>query len=564
MIHKKLARVVFFILFVIDPIVLLLSYYGFAGLRDYNVGNILIGYLVSVVVFGIPVVYSVYRNSQRAFEGSGFNVPIFSSIVLFMGNFIAATVSGLIANRLSPLPEDTMALRLSGALAINMFIITLFLLMYSKVLSKEQFFRYPEKFKISVLTKLIVGTLSFSLWIGPLALKYTTTRIEMDNKYKSEFVAITVVLNILLGAFIYVLSKKILKPVPQIVNTLEAMACGNFGVENENSSFDEFGLITLAVNETKEEVRQLLKNTNAVVDSLENTFGKLEKVFKQFSKQSEEENRAIVKQQEGIERVTASIEELNANIEELANQAQSLSGVTITFQNMSGDLQKNSTIGSKSLSELIESNTKLSQRYEGLRGGVEELGKATLNIGDVIETVRQIAEQTNLLALNAAIEAARAGEAGRGFAVVADEIRKLAEETKSSTDKINSTISNVKSLSEKLVGEITTLFEDVQKTNKKYEELSQMFKGMFDRINYLSESTDTLAAHSEEQSASAEEMASAAKEIANAISNVSSMAEGISKISNENMESIKDVAESIESVKYQINNVVENMKKFKI
>ncbi len=123
MIHKKLARVVFFILFVIDPIVLLLSYYGFAGLRDYNVGNILIGYLVSVVVFGIPVVYSVYRNSQRAFEGSGFNVPIFSSIILFMGNFIAATVSGLIANRLSPLPEDTMALRLSGALAINMFII---------------------------------------------------------------------------------------------------------------------------------------------------------------------------------------------------------------------------------------------------------------------------------------------------------------------------------------------------------------------------------------------------------------------------------------------------------
>jgi len=128
---------------------------------------------------------------------------------------------------------------------------------------------------------------------------------------------------------------------------------------------------------------------------------------------------------------------------------------------------------------ILKTSEILVEKYSKLRDGVQQLAQTTQNIGDVVKFVRQIAEQTNLSALNAAIEAAKAGETGKGFAVVAYKIRKLAEQTKESTAVINRTVSAVDLYTKQLEEQIAVLYRDVEENKKKYTELSEVFLTLF-------------------------------------------------------------------------------------
>jgi len=116
---SKINKISLVILLVVDPLLLLFSYYIFAGLGNYPIVNILVGYIICVLLIGIHVVFIARLSARKVELDSGYNLPVFLSFLIFFANILAATLVGIIASKIKPLPEDALALRASGAIAIK-------------------------------------------------------------------------------------------------------------------------------------------------------------------------------------------------------------------------------------------------------------------------------------------------------------------------------------------------------------------------------------------------------------------------------------------------------------
>jgi len=545
-----LTKITLITIFLIDPPMLLFSYYGFAGIGKYPIWIILVGFLIAAGVVGTAAMYFLRHLINKLFDRSNFNYAIASSLVIFFANFLAATFIGLFSEIFQPMPEQTMVIRLGGALAINVNILAIYLYLYSKnkvlkQLSGELF----EKFMIPTVLKLSVSILSISMWIGPIILKYLLLKMELSQEIQRNLVITNTGLNLLLVLLVIVISRNVLSSIPNMIKYFGHMSSGNLTEKMNTSSIDEFRYISNELEIAVENISAILKEARDISVESRETTEYTAKEFETFRTNATDAFSAVERQQQSIKRTTSTVEKIMENIEDLSTQAQSLASFAEKVQNLTTTLENNSQESFDQLEKVKSITSGFFKEYEELEVGINKFTDATRNIGSIIETVRSIAEQTNLLALNAAIEAARAGEAGRGFAVVADEIRKLAEQTKSSTDIITSTISLVESSSRDLSIQINSLKKELQTTQQGYELLSTTFSTLKDAIGELSAAVQTVAAHSEEQSASAEEMRSGANEITNSISEVQSQGDRITQ-------SMREVVDQLGILSSRLDNMM--------
>lgn len=515
--------------------------------------------------FGLLTIFISRKLAGKSLLDGKFNLPTVLSILLFIMNFIAATFVGIFAKQIKPLPEETLMLRLSGALAINMVIIVLFLVFYSNLrLLKEYTGERYKNIMIPISMKLTTGVLAISLWIAPILLKYLTLKTELSNEMQRNFVITSIGLNIILGFSIMFLSKRILRYVPKIITSLNDIYNGNLTEAVFVESVDEFRYISNKLNEATKSINNVIKGTVNISDSSIYVLKDLENKFYTFKNIADNTISAVEIQQQGIERITSSIEEITANIEQLSIQAQSLADLAMSVQKLADTLDEKAKTSTDELKKVKETTSGFVKEYENLEDGINQLTEATKNIGDIIQSVRNIAEQTNLLALNAAIEAARAGEAGRGFAVVADEIRKLAEETKRSTDTITSTIETIRTYSKVLNEQIQRLREGIKSTESGYDRLFDTFGYLERAVKDISSAIDTLAAHSEEQNASVEEMRSGANEIAENVSKISVQGEGITSTMQEIEKQLEVLSNKLKDTSLAFEQLKTELGKFKI
>ena len=219
----------------------------------------------------------------------------------------------------------------------------------------------------------------------------------------------------------------------------------------------------------------------------------------ELSAQIEQSSHGADQQSRRLSETATAMEEMNATVLEVAKNA---SQATDTSEKAKTKAQEGSTIVGK---VVVGINQVQSQSME-LKSDMTALGKQAEGIGHIMNVISDIADQTNLLALNAAIEAARAGEAGRGFAVVADEVRKLAEKTMTATKEVGDAIQQIQQGTRKNI-------ENVDRTVKTIEEATLLAKAsgetLVEIVNYVEVSTDqvrSIATASEEQSSASEEI----------------------------------------------------------
>ncbi|CAK1738186.1 methyl-accepting chemotaxis protein [Vibrio crassostreae] len=260
-------------------------------------------------------------------------------------------------------------------------------------------------------------------------------------------IAIGIIVTVFAAAIGYHIAHSVREPLTRILGTLEGLTQGDMTQRIDIRYDNEFSRVSRHINTLADNLHNILVKLNDASDDLTKTASVNQKT-------SSETQAQLNSQREQTATVATAMTEMSHSVQEVANSAQS--SLTMVQQ-----VESASESGRQIMNTNISTINQLEVRLTESVGAVGELQQMSSQIGSILDVIRGIAEQTNLLALNAAIEAARAGEQGRGFAVVADEVRVLAQKTTQSTSEIETMISNLQSSSKTASNVIESCMSDM-------------------------------------------------------------------------------------------------------
>lgn len=302
---------------------------------------------------------------------------------------------------------------------------------------------------------------------------------------------------------------------------------GDLTLRSHDNATDEIGTISSTLND-------FLDNIQSLVTDIKKICVNLQAQSDSVSRVTERNMSSVDSQREQTQLLASAITEMSASFSEVARS-------THDAEQAATEAQKSSTLGKESVNQTSLAVTRLSNEIEKAEHTIKEVSENCNRIGSILDTIRGIAEQTNLLALNAAIEAARAGEQGRGFAVVADEVRSLAQRTQESTEEINNMINALQQSSVNARDTMTTSRSVANDCLKYASDSGNSIELVDETINQVHNLSIQIAAATEEQTA-------VSNEVTQNIISISSTAELIS-----------DAAEEIEQGGHTLRDMATNL-----
>jgi methyl-accepting chemotaxis protein len=273
------------------------------------------------------------------------------------------------------------------------------------------------------------------------------------NEYDSAFnlvVGLLIVATILTILFAWLLTRSITQPIAAALEAAETIAEGNLTRPIKVDGTDEAGRLLMAMQKMQEKLRDTLMRISGSATQLASAAEELNAV-------TDESARGLSQQNNEIEQAATAVNEMTSAVEEVARNAVSTSEASKNATASAGD-------GRDLVMETVNAIERMSGDVQSTADLIGNLAEESRDIGKVLDVIRGLADQTNLLALNAAIEAARAGEAGRGFAVVADEVRALAHRTQQSTSEIERMIGSIQGGTEQAVSSMRNSTERAEST----------------------------------------------------------------------------------------------------
>ncbi|VVP85671.1 hypothetical protein PS925_00901 [Pseudomonas fluorescens] len=312
--------------------------------------------------------------------------------------------------------------------------------------------------------------------------------VEADVVYNESvnvLVTIVVVSLLLTIVLAIALTRSIVKPVGDSLRLAEEIASGDLTRRLEITGTDEVSRLMVALN-------LMSKNLQDTVLEISEASIQLSSAAVEMTSITEAADRHLQQQNSEIEQAATAVTEMTSAVEEVARNATSTSQAA-------QESSEAAKLGNLRVSETLSAVETLTELVESSASQVTELAGQAEDISQVVGVIRSIAEQTNLLALNAAIEAARAGEQGRGFAVVADEVRALAHRTQISTLEIEKMITAIQSGSSTTVDSIRRSTEEVYNTKRTAEGAGQSLRQITDSVLQINERNLQIAVASEQQ-----------------------------------------------------------------
>jgi len=318
---------------------------------------------------------------------------------------------------------------------------------------------------------------------------------QADDEYRSAFnwvVGMLIVATLLTFLSAWLLTRSIVKPIDQALIAAEAIAEGNLTQPIHAEGRDEAARLLLAMQKMQGKLRDTLQRISGSATQLASAAEELNSV-------TDEGARGLTQQNNEIEQAATAVNEMTSAVEEVARNAVSTSEA-------SRDATTSASDGRDLVMETVSAIERMSGDVQSTAELIGNLAAESRDIGKVLDVIRGLADQTNLLALNAAIEAARAGEAGRGFAVVADEVRALAHRTQQSTSEIERMIGSIQGGTEQAVDSMRNSTERAESTLNIAKGAGMALETINGAIVQINERNLVIASAAEEQAQVAREV----------------------------------------------------------
>ena len=397
-----------------------------------------------------------------------------------------------------------------------------------------------------------------------------------SSAYEKEFnagathIAITVnaitAIAIILGAILaYFMAIRITKPITLIKKELDLAAQGDFSGENiKVTSRDEVGELTRDYNLMKQNMHELLTHVARSTDYVASSAEQLSASAEETIVATEEVTNSIQHIASAAETSTMDLTASSQSLEEVSIAIQNLVETTAEISIVGVTITERAEQGNVYVEHTVKQMNSIQQKVNESGKVLELLDSSSHKIGEITKVITAIADQTNLLALNATIEAARAGEHGKGFAVVADEVRKLAEQSQSSTHEISALIIDIqKNMSrstesmKQVETEVKEGIEIVGKTEISFQEIVVMLESMKEKL------TET-AATVEQMSGGAQEVSATVMNCAEAAQGASSMTQTVAATTEEQLAAIEEISASSNFLANLAMELQELIRKFKL
>ncbi|WP_278405551.1 methyl-accepting chemotaxis protein [Pseudoalteromonas ruthenica] len=349
-------------------------------------------------------------------------------------------------------------------------------------------------------------------------------------------VIITLIAFVVAGIIAYLISHSIITRLNNVLETAESVSIGDLSRPAiAHADKDEIDSLAAATNKMSSSLHDLMALITSLATQVRESSLEISSTNEQIANRSQ--NSADQSTQ-----IATAIEEMSSTVSEVARQSQQASG-------NSEQAREYAAHGAEAVSQTVAEIRSASSRVQNTSSSVTELGELSNQIGNIISVISAIAEQTNLLALNAAIEAARAGEQGRGFAVVADEVRTLAERTTKATDEVAQTITAIQKQTHQAVESMHSSVEQVNSSVSMAEQAGEQLSNIMQSASDIASMIQSIATATEEQSVVAAEMAKDVSDIERASQASLNDTQGALEIAKQLNSQAGELSESVQRFK---------------